>query len=83
MPARTRSTPHPGKQQNPRPPRSLAWITRIVARLGGWTGYYKPPGPKVIRRGWNRFAAMAEAEGCLRAKRFPSAQIVTDHVRIP
>ena len=65
------------KQQNPHPPQSLAWISWIVARLGGWTGYYKPPGPKVIRRGWDRFAAMAE--GYLLAKRLPLAQIVTDH----
>lgn len=69
------------KQQNPHPPHSLAWLTWIVARLGGWTGYYKPPGPKVIRRGWDRFAAMAD--GYLLAKRLPPAEIVTDHVRIP
>ena len=28
------------------PPRSLAWLAWIIARLGGWNCYYKPPGPK-------------------------------------
>jgi hypothetical protein len=30
----------------------------IVARLGGWNCYYKPPGPKTIRAGWDKLAAM-------------------------
>jgi hypothetical protein len=47
------------RQQNPHPPRSLAWLAWIVARLGGWNCYYKPPGPKTMRQGWNQFAAMA------------------------
>ncbi len=38
----------------------LAWISWIVARLGGWNCYYKPPGPKTMRDGWQRFAAIAE-----------------------
>lgn len=38
---------------------SLAWLAWIVARLGGWNCYYKPPGPKTMRAGWNKFAAMA------------------------
>jgi hypothetical protein len=38
---------------------SLAWLAWIVARLGGWNCYYKPPGPKTMRRGWDKLAAMA------------------------
>lgn len=46
------------RQKNPHPPRSLAWLAWIIARLGGWNCYYKPPGPKTMRAGWDRFAAM-------------------------
>lgn len=66
------------RQQNPHPPRSLAWLAWIAARLGGWTGYYKPPGPKVMRRGWDRLEAMAK--GYLLAMKSPTSAIVTDHV---
>jgi hypothetical protein len=48
------------RQKNPYEPGSLAWLSWIVARLGGWNCYYKPPGPKTMRAGWNRLAAMAE-----------------------
>jgi hypothetical protein len=65
------------RQQNPHPPRSLAWLAWIVARLGGWTGYYKPPGPKTMRRGWDRLAAMTE--GYLLARQLHANPIVTDH----
>jgi len=47
------------RQKNPHPYRSLAWLSWIVARLGGWNCYYKPPGPKTMRIGWNQLAAMA------------------------
>lgn len=47
------------RQQNPHPKGSLAWLAWIIARLGGWNCYYKPPGPKTMRTGWNQFAAMA------------------------
>jgi hypothetical protein len=47
------------RQKNPHPPRSLAWLAWIIARLGGWNCYYKPPGPKTMRAGWASFAAMA------------------------
>jgi len=47
------------RQKNPHPPQSLAWLSWIVARLGGWNCYYKPPGPKTMRAGWNRFSMMA------------------------
>jgi Transposase DDE domain len=48
------------RQRNPHPKHSLAWLSWIVARLGGWNCYYKPPGPKTMRHGWDRFAAIAE-----------------------
>jgi hypothetical protein len=47
------------RQKNPYPPRSLAWLSWIAARLGGWNCYYKPPGPKTMRAGWNKLSAMA------------------------
>ncbi len=40
------------RQQNPHPRHSLAWLAWIIARLGGWNCYYKPPGPKTMRAGW-------------------------------
>lgn len=48
------------RQRNPHPKNGLAWLSWIVARLGGWNCYYKPPGPKTMRQGWDRFAAIAE-----------------------
>jgi hypothetical protein len=45
------------KQKNPHPAGSLAWLSWVVARYGGWNCYYKPPGPKTIAKGWERFAA--------------------------
>jgi hypothetical protein len=65
------------RQRNPHPPHSLAWLAWIVARLGGWTGYYKPPGPKTMRRGWDRLAAMAE--GYTLAKQAHANPVVTGH----
>ena len=47
------------RQQNPHPRHSLSWLAWIVARLGGWNCYYKPPGPKTMRAGWTDFAARA------------------------
>ena len=47
------------RQKNRHQQGSLAWIAWIVARLGGWNCYYKPPGPKTMRRGWDKLAAMA------------------------
>jgi hypothetical protein len=40
------------RQKNPYPRHSLAWLSWIIARLGGWNCYYKPPGPKTMRAGW-------------------------------
>ncbi len=47
------------RQQNPHRRHSLAWLAWIIARLGGWNCYYKPPGPKTMRAGWVQFATMA------------------------
>jgi hypothetical protein len=47
------------RQKNPHPLHSLAWLSWIIARLGGWNCYYKPPGPKTMRAGWNKLSAMA------------------------
>jgi len=47
------------RQTNPHPLHSLAWLAWIMARLGGWNCYYKPPGPKTMRAGWTQFATMA------------------------
>jgi hypothetical protein len=48
------------KQQNPHPPRSLAWATWLIARLGGWSGYQsqRPPGMPTLVQGWRRFEAI-------------------------
>ena len=48
------------RQKNLHPPGSLAFVAWITARLGGWNCYYKPPGPKTMRDGWNRLAATLE-----------------------
>jgi len=48
------------RQKNPHPKHSLAWLSWIVARLGGWNCYYKPPGPKTMRTGWTKLADRAE-----------------------
>ena len=39
------------RQKNPHPEGSLAFASWVIARLGGWTGYYGKPGPKVMKRG--------------------------------
>jgi hypothetical protein len=45
------------RQKNPHPQGSLAWLAWVVARYGGWNCYGKPPGPKTMAKGWERFAA--------------------------
>jgi len=45
------------KQKNPHPQGSLAWLSWVVARYGGWNCYGKPPGPKTMANGWPRFCA--------------------------
>lgn len=47
------------RQRNPHPLDPLAWLAWIIARLGGWNCYYKPPGPKTMHTGWAQFATMA------------------------
>jgi hypothetical protein len=42
-------------QKNPHPKGTLAFGAWVIARLGGWTGYYGKPGPKVMRRGLDDF----------------------------
>ena len=42
-------------QKNPYPKKSLAFAAWVIGRLGGWTGYYDKPGPKVMRRGLEAF----------------------------
>jgi hypothetical protein len=46
------------RQQNSQQPLSLAWAAWIIARLGGWNCYYKPPGPITFRRGMQQFYAI-------------------------
>ena len=50
------------KQKNPHQEGSLAWLSWIVARLGGWSGYqrYGPAGPKTIAYGWQQFKTMSQ-----------------------
>jgi hypothetical protein len=45
------------KQKNPHPQGSLAWLSWVVARYGGWNCYGKPPGPKTMANGWIRFSS--------------------------
>jgi hypothetical protein len=46
------------KQKNPHPPNDLAFASWVIARLGGWTGYYGRPGPQVMRYGLERYHAI-------------------------
>jgi hypothetical protein len=42
-------------QKNPYPKGSLAFASWVISRLGGWTGYYGKPGPRVMREGLDDF----------------------------
>jgi hypothetical protein len=46
------------RQQNLYPAQTLAWAAWIIARLGGWNCYYKPPGPITFRRGMEQLHAI-------------------------
>jgi hypothetical protein len=46
------------RQRNPHPKATLAFAAWVIARLGGWTGYYGKPGPKVMRIGIDQFRAI-------------------------
>jgi len=48
------------RQKNPHPRGSLAYAAWVLARLGGWTGYYGKPGPVVMLNGSLRFRAMKQ-----------------------
>jgi hypothetical protein len=48
------------RQQNPHPKGSLAYASWVCGRLGGWTGYYGPPGPVVMLRGLHQFRAIRQ-----------------------
>jgi hypothetical protein len=50
------------RQRHRHPARSLAWRSWIAARVGGRACYDKPPGPKTMRVGWDKLAAIAT--GC-------------------
>lgn len=43
------------RQKNPYSKTSLAFAAWIMARLGGWDGYYGKPGPKTMRLGLEAF----------------------------
>ena len=57
------------RQKNPHPQGSLAWLSWIVARYGGWNCYGKPPGTKTMAQGWQQFAAVLS--GYLIAQQLP------------
>jgi hypothetical protein len=46
------------RQKNPHPPRSLARASWVIARLGGWNCYGKPPGPITMSNGMRCFHAI-------------------------
>ena len=43
------------RQKNTHPQGSLAFAAWVIARLGGWDGYYGKPGPKTMRLGLEAF----------------------------
>jgi hypothetical protein len=43
------------RQKNNHPQGSLAFAAWVIARLGGWDGYYGKPGPKTMRLGLEAF----------------------------
>lgn len=46
------------RQCNPHSKGTLAFAAWVIARLGGWTGYYGKPGPKVMQRGLHDYRAI-------------------------
>ena len=43
------------RQKNPHLRGSLAFASWVIGRLGGWTGYYGKPGPRIMRQGLDDF----------------------------
>lgn len=60
------------RQRNPHPLRSLAAASWIIARLGGWNCYNKPPGPITMRRGMEQFHAIHRGHQLNRDREFTS-----------
>ncbi len=51
--------PNPTRRlTNPHPKGTMARATWVIARLGGWTGYYGKTGPRTLNRGFERFKAI-------------------------
>lgn len=51
------------KQKNPHAPKSLAFASWVIARLGGWKGYKgkaRPPGPITMKNGLVRFYSILQ-----------------------
>jgi hypothetical protein len=71
------------RQKNPHEPESLAWLCWIVSRLGGWNCYYKPPGPKTVRAGWNKLTERAAGYALALAQQNYPLGLVKQNVRIP
>ena len=46
------------RQKNPYTNGSLAFAAWVIARLGGWDGYYGKPGPKTMRMGLEAFQSI-------------------------
>ena len=46
------------RQTNSHSPDTLAFATWVIARLGGWTGYYGKPGAQTLSRGLQRYFAI-------------------------
>ena len=46
------------RQENPHAPGSLARVSWVMSRLGGWNCYYSPPGPITMKRGREQFHAI-------------------------
>jgi hypothetical protein len=46
------------RQKNAHPKGSLAFAAWVMARLGGWDGYYGKPGPKTMRLGLEAFQSI-------------------------
>ncbi len=46
------------RQTNPHPQGTMAYATWVIARLGGWTGYYGKPGAQTLNRGLQKYYAI-------------------------